>query len=184
MLRDGDAERLSLDLSACKAHYEQILKSTDLADKLTQVFSESSFSENFDPDLMIYSGGFFSDQDKRIFTQIRRSSPEQIAAAHYSFSDPRLEEMLFRYRGRNFPESLETKEQERWVQYCRERLTGQSEEGFMTFDDYKRCIRQLLNEESVPLSAESRAILENLKQYGERLESLVMAKNTTNTRLG
>lgn len=172
VLREGDAERLSLDLVRCKAHYARITKAAGLLDNLTQVFGEPSFAENFDPDLMIYSGGFFSDKDKKAFAQIRRSTPEQLASAHYSFADPRLEEMLFRYRARNFPKSLSVDELARWVHHRRERLTNQSDEGFMTINDYKGCISQHLLAD-IPVDENSKGILDNLIAYGERLESLV-----------
>ncbi|MBL4608492.1 MAG: exodeoxyribonuclease I, partial [Pseudomonadales bacterium] len=172
VLREGDAERLGLNLDHCKANYARLSEAEGLTDKLTQVFSESSMPENFDPDLMIYSGGFFSDADKRLFTQIRRSSAEQIGKAFYSFSDPRLEEMLFRYRARNFPESLDVSEQERWLKHCRERLTNQGEEGYMTLVGYRLCIDELLADDGAQCGVASREILENLKQYGEKLENL------------
>lgn len=37
------------------------------------------------------------------------------SAANYSFSDSRLEEMVFRYRARNFPETLNDVERARWT---------------------------------------------------------------------
>jgi len=173
VLREGDAERLALDLALCKTHYDRIVGAKGLTDTLSQVFSEPPLKENFDPDLMIYSGGFFSDTDKRLIAQVRRSSPEQVAKAYYSFSDPRLEEMLFRYRARNFPESLDENEKERWLWHCRERLTSQGEEGFMTLEDYKQYIEELLCGENAKSDLASREILENLKQYGGRLEELI-----------
>jgi exodeoxyribonuclease-1 len=39
-----------------------------------------------------------------------------------AFEDPRLDELLFRYRARNFPDTLDADERGRWQQYRHERL--------------------------------------------------------------
>jgi exodeoxyribonuclease-1 len=48
----------------------------------------------------------------------------QLAARRPAFHDGRLEELLFRYRARNFPETLDEQEQARWQQHRAERLHG------------------------------------------------------------
>lgn len=40
-----------------------------------------------------------------------------MASANYGFQDPRLKEMVFRYRARNFPQTLNEVEQARWKAY-------------------------------------------------------------------
>ncbi len=65
-----------------------------------------SFDAPDDPDLMLYSGGFFSEQDKRVMEQLRAQTPEALATGSFVFEDSRLPEMLFRYRARNYPGSL------------------------------------------------------------------------------
>ena len=40
----------------------------------------------------------------------------------FGFSDPRLPELLFRYRARNWPDSLSAAERTRWNEYRRRRL--------------------------------------------------------------
>ena len=67
-----------------------------------------------DPDFMIYSGGFFSDGDRTLMDVVRESTPEQLAMLNLPFRDRRLPEMLFRYRARNFPETLGVDELARW----------------------------------------------------------------------
>ncbi|MEA3586947.1 exodeoxyribonuclease I [Pseudidiomarina sp. 1APP75-27a] len=89
-----------------------------------------------DPETQLYSGAFFSDQDRSAMAIIRASEPEQLAALDVKFSDPRLPEMLFRYRARNFPNTLSDAELQRWRQFCQQRLLeplpkGLSAEQFM-----------------------------------------------------
>ena len=50
--------------------------------------------------------------------------PEQLATTAFAFHDKRLPELLFRFRARNFPDTLNGKEQQRWQDYCHGRLLG------------------------------------------------------------
>ena len=45
-----------------------------------------------------------------------------VDVARTGFDDPRLEELLFRYRARNFPDTLTEEEQQQWQQHCAARL--------------------------------------------------------------
>jgi len=118
------ADRLQIDVDACLHHRELILQHIEtFAAKTTAVFQQSDFPESDDPDTQLYSGGFFSRDDSQRMDTIRSTPAEDLAKRHFSFDDPRLDEMLFRYRARNFPETLDEAEQERWNSYRHERFT-------------------------------------------------------------
>lgn len=51
------------------------------------------------------------------------ADPAQLAQAQWPFDDERLPELLFRYRARNFPDTLNFDEQERWRLFCPKRLS-------------------------------------------------------------
>ena len=67
-------------------------------------------------------GGFVGNDDRRTLQRLRTLSPAQLADKHPGFADERLDEVLFRYRARNFPDSLTDEEQARWHQHCVARL--------------------------------------------------------------
>jgi len=90
-----------------------------------------------DPDLAIYSG-FPSDADKRLFREVRSSPPEQLGTRQFSFADPRYAELLFRYRARNWPQTLSADEAERWNEFRRMRLIVQTDASALTLPDYFR----------------------------------------------
>jgi len=118
------ADRLQIDVDACLYHRELIMQHIEtFAAKTTAVFQHSDFPESDDPDTQLYSGGFFSRDDSQRMDTIRSTPAEDLAKLHFSFDDPRLDEMLFRYRARNFPETLDEAEQERWNSYRHERFT-------------------------------------------------------------
>jgi exodeoxyribonuclease-1 len=61
-------------------------------------------------------GGFVGNEDRRVLDRIRAHprAGEQAGRPHPAFADERLEELLFRYRARNFPDTLNDAELERW----------------------------------------------------------------------
>lgn len=137
VIKPEDAQRLSLDLALCRATIEKIKAAIDLPEKIAAVFSDNHQTDpDLDPDLAIYSGGFFSDTDKQKMTKIRVMSQEQMCDVKFNFQDPRLPEMLFRYRARNFPETLTTDDQLRWKQFCIDRLTGNQPGASLTIHSY------------------------------------------------
>jgi len=144
VIKPDDAQRLAIDLALCEANITKIKAAAGLTEKLAAVFSGHNYSEqDYDPDLAIYSGGFFSDADKQKMAKIRVTSPEQLAKAKFNFTDPRLPEMLFRYRARNYPETLSADELMRWNEFCRDRLTGRSAGSGITLDGYFARLQEL-----------------------------------------
>jgi exodeoxyribonuclease-1 len=59
-------------------------------------------------------GGFVGNTDRRRLNDLRSMTGEQLARTRAAFDDPRLGELLWRYRARNFPESLSPEEVQRW----------------------------------------------------------------------
>lgn len=54
--------------------------------------------------------------------KLRTLDGAQLAADPPAFGDARLSELFFRYRARNFPESLDPAEQTQWIEHCAHRL--------------------------------------------------------------
>jgi exodeoxyribonuclease-1 len=67
-------------------------------------------------------GGFVGNEDRRRLNELRTLDGPALARARGGFDDPRLPELLFRYRARNFPDSLGEEELQRWQQHCMARL--------------------------------------------------------------
>ena len=71
---------------------------------------------------MIYSGGFFPDSDRSHMETLRGIAARDLGRVNLPFRDSRLPEMLFRYRARNYPETLNETENTKWREFCRSRL--------------------------------------------------------------
>jgi len=167
-LRPVDAERLGIDLNVCRAHLDLLKPAQDLAAKLAAVFAKpADLAEPDDPDLMIYSGGFFSNADKNKMARLRAMSPAQLAAAKPDFEDRRLPEMLFRYRARNWPETLNPEEQARWEQFRRKSLTEKTARGGLVLSDYEARLAQLESQPGLP--TKDKEILGQLREWGRGL---------------
>lgn len=128
MLDASTAQRLGLDRGRCERHWQvfnqlSLFEGTALREKLAALYAMGEFAPRTDPEQMLYSGGFFSDTDKRLMKAVRLSAPEGLAQADFPFEDARLPELLFRYRARNYPHTLSAEEQQRWQQFCYQRLT-------------------------------------------------------------
>ncbi|MEY3759153.1 MAG: hypothetical protein RIR39_644, partial [Pseudomonadota bacterium] len=54
-------------------------------------------------------------------------------------------EMLFRYRARNYSETLNNEEQIRWNQFCQNRLAGHQAGASITLDAYLARLDELRN---------------------------------------
>ncbi len=122
LLDEPACERLSLDLNQCEVHRAALSAEPLLAKKLVDVFAHRQF-DNGDRDVeqRLYDG-FFSAADRDVMNTIPTADPKTLASSTYSFDDDRLPDLLFRYRARNFPESLSAAEHEEWLAFCRSRF--------------------------------------------------------------
>lgn len=123
VLDAANQERWGIDLQQCEQHRQLLLQQPQLRDRILQIASyQRQYDALEDPDFMLYSGSFFSDQDRSSMNIIRATPPEQLAGLSLNFEDPRLPEMLFRYRARNYPATLTEQEMLRWREFCQQRL--------------------------------------------------------------
>jgi len=80
------------------------------------VFERPAPSAKPDVDEDLY-GGFVGNEDRKALQRLRGLSPQQLADKRPAFADPRLAEILFRYRARNFPQTLSEAEQAQWLEH-------------------------------------------------------------------
>jgi exodeoxyribonuclease-1 len=168
----GDAaKRLRIDLITGKRNRQVLLHARKaIQQKIARIFEPREFEPVTDPDLMIYAGGFFNDKDKALMNTIHDTDPQQLGQHSWSFADKRLPEMLFRYRARNYPESLSDDEQAQWLEHCRARLVD-GESGHFTFTDFHAELEQLRGEMAV--EDQGNKLLDDVAAFGAELESFV-----------
>ncbi len=75
--------------------------------------------------------------------------PEALAEYSPNFTDPRLKTMFFRYRARNFPESLKPAETAEWQAFCTARISGIQDGGGISLVEFFSKLKQLRASSSV-----------------------------------
>ena len=109
-----------VDMQQINVNAEIAAKAPDMSQTWQKVFSRQSANE-VDVDEDLY-GGFIGNNDRRLLNDLRNMNAEQLKNAHAVFQDPRLEELLFRFRARNFPHGLSQEERQKWEQHRAARL--------------------------------------------------------------
>lgn len=163
-LRPADAERLGVNLDECHRHLERLRQAVGLAAKVRTILdAEPPETETPDPDLMLYQGGFINDADRGILNHIHTLEPSVLANFAFTFRDARLPEMLFRYRARNYPETLNREELARWEEFRLHRLTAPNAAAGLIRADYERILSEWLARSD--LENGRRRIIESLYDY-------------------
>jgi exodeoxyribonuclease-1 len=166
-LNGAAAERLQIDKALHYKHLQQLNAAGDLTAKINAIFTKPDYEANDDPDAGLYSGGFFSANDKRKMELVRTANADALRVMPIPFEDARLPEMLFRYRARNWPESLSADEQEQWQQYRQQRLTDQSNSKILTLPKFFEAIEACREGD---LTTAQSDILDKLGEYSKQLE--------------
>ena len=115
------AEKWGINWEDVAKNKQSLLADTTLIDKLQTLYSQTPEREPPDADNALYSG-FINSADRKLCNFVINQSADHLAAENIAFSDPRLQTLLFRYRARNWPESLNQQEQWQWQEFCRARL--------------------------------------------------------------
>ena len=123
---DVDQGLRHAELAAAKAHL--------LTGLWPAVFERPAREGGVDVDEDLY-GGFIGNADRRRLDHLRGLGPAELARARAGFDDARLEELLFRYRARNFPDTLSPDEMQRWEAHRAARLL-EGEGGAFNVDRY------------------------------------------------
>jgi exodeoxyribonuclease-1 len=164
LLDSESAHRLGIDLKFCEKNW-RLLQQQDLSEKLGEVFSARLFEKTENVERRLYDG-FLGDMDKRLLSEVRTASAAELASDSFCFRDERYQQLLFLYRVKNYPETLNDEEKHRWEELRFNRLTN-STEGYLTLDNYFSEIDQLLGQES--MSEKDRNILRALQDWGSQI---------------
>jgi exodeoxyribonuclease-1 len=166
-LTDTARAQWQMDAAAEARHLDMLRRASGLDRKLAEVFdNRDRFPPQCDPDRDLY-GSFLSDADRRRCELIRAARPEDLGALQPGFDAPKLLELLFRYRARNWPETLDRQERLRWEEYRRARLTEPGGGGSIVLGDYRRQLSRLAIDGS--LTAAQLAVLDALLDWPAEL---------------
>jgi exodeoxyribonuclease-1 len=170
MLSTLSKERLAeleLDGDVLRANLAKLRNAPDLPARIAQAFDHQfDGSDLTDPDEQLYAGGFISNTDREKLNWLISEPVETLGEHEVRFEDERLPEMLFRYRARNYPSTLDGEEMERWEQFRSQRLMS-PKKGWRSLEAYGLELQKLAADPE--LSERNRQILEDLHLYGESI---------------
>ncbi len=166
VLDDEAADRIGLNIDLCHQYWQLLQQHRDLMQRIRHAYTDNRPTIVNDADLALYDG-FASDQDRNLFQAIRNSPPGELAGFTSKFHDKRYAELLFRYRARNWPETLSDEERPRWRTICYRHLTEKVEKGSLTLAEYQEKIINLRGDDSRQLTQEK--ILDELEAWGRTL---------------
>ena len=163
------AERLGLDGSSHRQHLAAVRAAWGASPKaftarLRAIWQESEFAERSDPDVMLYEG-FIDNNDRCLCEQVVAADPALLSEQTFPFKDRRLPELLFRYRARNYPDSLSPHETAQWREHCKQ----QWQDGSFPLTQYEQ---ELADERARPeVSEATLAALDSLDGWVRALSA-------------
>jgi exodeoxyribonuclease-1 len=166
-LTEEAAQRWRIDAKQGEVYRQKLLAEATFINKIASIHKTREFEPITDPDQALYSGGFFSRDDRQRMDALLATEPASLAQFPLVFDDARLPEMVFRYRARNWPELLTEEERQRWQEFRQARLLDVDGGGSITLDDYLAKLDDL--EADPQLSPEKRALIDPLLAWAEQI---------------
>ena len=164
VLSPQQAERWQIDLAQAARHAEMARALPDMSSIWAEVFSRPDQpTDETGVDGGLYAG-FVSTADRRKLEHLRTLPASDLADARTGFEDERLEEVFWRYRARNFPQTLSADEQQRWHAHCAARLIDGQEKA-RTVDDLLEALDTLYPD----ADAQGQTVLDALQDYAQEI---------------
>ena len=162
-------EHLKLNRECCLKHLEQLRQAAKVVlPKVQKMYTHASHREAAeDPELALYDA-FLKDTDKALLRRVRDMSASDFAQPTVIFHDSRYTELLFRYRARHFPQTLNLEEHARWEAFRQRRLTCETALAPLTLDQYFVKLKELRDK----VKEEKQPLLDQLQAWGEQLMPL------------
>ncbi len=160
-LSEQRANQIGVDLALCHKNLQILIENKPLiCEKINLIFEgEQEFAVDEDVQTQLYNG-FFDFADKQNMAILRTFDEQALATHKLSFNDERVEDLLFYYRAKNYPKTLNDYEKERWIGYCKEKFDAKK-------DLFKEELEQMF--EQYQDDSEKLAILEQVADYYDLL---------------
>lgn len=114
VLDSASEVRISLSQAEAMRHYHQLNSQAGLVKRLTKVWCKRpAFPPAGDVEGKLYDS-FTPRSDQAKIRLVAAADSAGLADLHPNFTDERLDELLFRYKARQYPTSLSESEEKRW----------------------------------------------------------------------
>lgn len=118
VLNEGDGwQRVGLSQEVITEHIKQLTGAPSFVAALAAANNgRSEYAKNSDVESQLYDS-FMPGSDKGRVAAVRSASPSELADFTPDFADPRLPELLLRYKARNYPQILTGEQRTQWEAY-------------------------------------------------------------------
>jgi exodeoxyribonuclease-1 len=161
-LSDERAQHWGIVWDQIFQHRDYAQNAPDMSTIWQSIFAPKRTEKN-DVDEDLY-GGFIAPKDRRVLDEIRLSKPAELAQQSINFQDKRLEELLLRYRARNFPHTLNADELHDWQELCVRRLVHGEHQDYSISQYFEK-----IDELAESASDEEQEILSELYDYAQEI---------------
>lgn len=163
-----NAQRLGIDVNVCEERFKLLSSQQSLANLCTEIFTPSQAKvkpQNIDE--CLYSIDFPTPADMQVMDKIRHAQAEQLVLYQGAFENESFNEVLFRYRGRNYPMTLDEHELSKWQQHLQMRFGQNGKKACLSLQEYFEQIEVLMIENAnIPKKMQ---ILESLFRFGKQI---------------
>jgi len=165
-LTPEQAEKWQIDWDEINAHRDLLMSDPTLINRLSEVYGAERTFEPADADSALYDG-FIGSDDRLRCNQLLAAKPEKLAEwPENSFHDKRLQTLLFRYRARNFPQTLSAEESLRWQRFCQSRLVDGEFGAGLTVEQFQQLLLTLAQRES---GTREQHLLDQLSSWAQEI---------------
>ncbi|AKS42520.1 exodeoxyribonuclease I [Wenzhouxiangella marina] len=165
VLDEAARERLDIDPGRLEQHARKLAERPELLERIRRLFSQSkNESLAVDPEQALYDG-FVSRSDQALYASVREADPDTLTRLGQPFQDDRLNELLFRYRARKYPDSLDEDEATRWQEFRARRLFHDPELASIQWPGFEAEMHELMRQRP-----DQRPLLEALAEWGQAVK--------------
>jgi exodeoxyribonuclease-1 len=161
---------LQIDTSSFRKNLDLIKNNIDLLKVKLRPLYFTEFAPsipNLDSDLGIYSSFFSADETNQAKNVRFQIAANKLATFDYSGYSPRLKEMVFKLKARNFPHTLSPSEQNKWTLYSKNRVLDSSIGAELTLDQYYQEVEEI---RKTPLSFEDEKVLKEIEEFVRQIK--------------
>ena len=154
-------ERTGIDPTQVATNADWLLRNPEFVNRIQQLFEPGADAQGskLDPELALYDG-FVPRSDQQIYPRIRQLEGPALADIGEPFSDERLNGLLFRYRARLYPDSLNAEETARWQTERQRRLIDDPELASIQWPAYAALVTELVQK-----NPDRRSLLSDLANW-------------------
>jgi exodeoxyribonuclease I len=160
VLDDQARQRLQIDPERVTRHAASLAANQPFRDRVASLFADQGGPSGADDAELALYNGFVPRNDQQLYPRIRSMSGPDLARLRSPFRDERLNTLLFRYRARLYPDSLDSSEHEQWQSERQRRLISDPDLASIRWADYQTEVTGLMQK-----FPEKIDILEQLVQW-------------------